>query len=508
MKKTIISVTCVLLCLIMALSGCTFSDNNSQNLSSENLSSKKLSQKLSDGSWLNASWESELMVNDYTDGLGFVFKPIDDESGIAVSLDYQEFPYVINDDIIQMFLYNTDEQKYDHMFNAYFTVIEEGSESAECEALVLSATYEGRIYVDEWDLVGIPDIYLYHIEDTDKTSWLNKLYFDCWSTADTEDKDFYTNGFTFERRHSDLKLSVLNSEEAYLFEFYHEYFEFELDECNARMHRYDVADEKWYFSYLDYGLSEDVDWLKITYEYDSKYSGHYTEGDYVYDENLDALVKKDGSGVILYRVTRFADTDKVQLLSAERAKLLQEAVSQAVADYADWKKAYKEYLETFLEYDSYSNATFSVGYVDGDDIPELFVSLGEDYTDKVEILILNNGIIRKLDELGNYGTVSYIEHEGRIILDDSHQGISTCEVYKMYNGYIDIEWSGLACTANQIDGIGSATYYSGEEEVSESEYEKLLNQYRPEDKLKTSRLENGERGYALTAENLKMTFEN
>lgn len=504
MKKTIKSVTCVLLCLIMTMSGCTFSDNNSQNLSSENLSSKKLSQKLSDGSWIDDSWSSEVMVGEGTDGLGFVFKPIDEESGIAVSLDGREFPYHVKDDLIQMFYYNSEYKKYDHMFNAYFT--EEYYESEKCEVLVLSATDEGCRYIDEYGAEEVPSLWLYHIEDTDGTNFLNKLYFDCWSTEDIADKTLYTNGFAPDRSLYDLMLIASSQNKEWnLLEFYHTAFEFdiEVDEHNARILRCEQENEKIYYAYMDYGLSDELDGLKITYAEDSKYSGHYTEGEYVYDKDLDALVKKDDSSVVFYRVTRFADTDKVQQLSEEKMKLLQPMVSQAAADYADWKKVYKEYLEPFLEYDSYSNATFSVGYVDNDDIPELFVSLGEDYISQVEVFTICNGILRKLDKVGIYGYISYVEREGFIVVEDSRQGVSTCEVFEMGDGHIGSLWSGMVDKENPA---GHIIYYSGGEEVSKSEYEEWFNEYHPEDKLKTSRLENGERGYALTAENLDMFF--
>ncbi len=326
MKKIIITVLCAALAISGAAVAAVFM-----------LTGDKTESMLEDGCWIS---DASYMLDDVEDyGLGFVFKPYDKESGVAVSLDREEFPYVIRDGVIMMFRYNVDDGYYDHMFNARIEKPE--AQYMEGYYLILTPAEAGCDYINVWPPEQASDIYLRHIERNSDTDFTIKCYFDYWSSAQN-DKTRYTNGFSrggFTANGAEYKafreelLSI--DRNIVLYEFLNQTVEFDDSYGNMKGFYYDMYDEKWYYTPGSLSHYDESDAMNISFAHTGVLSSTGCEGEYEYDASLDALVKSDSSNAAFYRVTSFSDNDIVQPLSAEQQMMLDEAIARAELSAAD-----------------------------------------------------------------------------------------------------------------------------------------------------------------------------
>jgi len=500
MKKVIIAAICILLCTGIAVGAVLLSDNAFPLRGIGHTS--EISEKLSDGCWLDYS--SEFQIDELSGGIGFVFKPLDNNSGIAVSMNHEEFPYVINDDIIQLFYYNSEDEKYDLMFNAYFSRIEDLGDNAE--VLKLTATEAGNCYVDAFTLnEEFHDICLTHIEGTNENKHRIRMLFDYWSNFKNDFKNDYTNGFISTNTFKLMRQQLSNQgSEATLVKFLQATYDFGLDDyANAVFYTYDSDEEKWYYNLMSYYAAAEGE-LVDPYPYgfsfgvEQKLNGSIFESIYEYSDLEDAFISDNG--LVFYRITSFSETELVSPLSDERKALLDEAVVAASTQLTDWKTAYAEFLTDKLDMDYVQYASFSLGYIDGDDIPELLFASDSSHVSQVEILTLHNGVLRTLGEYGSSGMVSYLEKESLICSYGMWQGNSNYEVYEIVDDHSIEIWNGE-------DNEGSAydesvlSYYSNGQQVSKSEYSKHVEKYFDSAKLKTHGGSNSI-SYDLTQENI------
>ncbi|MBQ3499502.1 MAG: hypothetical protein IJA87_10300 [Clostridia bacterium] len=493
MKKFII----IALCAVLAVSGVAAAVVLSAN-------GDKTSSLLEDGCWMS---DATYMLDDVEDyGVGFVFKPFDKESGIAVSLDREEFPYVVRDGVVMMFRYNSDDECYDHMFNGRIEKLE-GQDMVGYH-LILTPTKAGCDYINEWPPEETNEVYLRHIERNSDTDFTIKCYFDYWSTAQNG-KTRYTNGFSSEgftangAKYKDFRQELYSLDRnIVIYEFFNHSVEFDDSYGNMKGFYYDTYDEKWYYTPGVLSHYDESDAMNISFAHTGVLSSTGCEGEYEYDASLDALVKSDSSNAAFYRVTSFSDNDIVQPLSAEQQMMLDEAITKAELSTTDWQAAYKGYLEQRLEYDNPDYASFSLGYIDDDDIPELLYASDSSHASTVKVFTLYNGVLRSLGEFGSSGTVSYIERNGLICSSGMWQGNSVYAAYSIFGGRVDCIWQGE-------DNLGSAydesvkIFYSNGEVVSESEYMNMVNKYFDENKL----MVHHENSYSLTRDNIANTIQ-
>lgn len=104
----------------------------------------------------------------------------------------------------------------------------------------------------------------------------------------------------------------------------------------------------------------------------------------------------------------------------------------AVAANAAWKQAYINTVKSA----SGTSVRFELGYVDNDNIPELFVSTDKSHGAAVTIYTFVNGKVVKLCDTGSYGAVQFIERKGYICGYSIAFGAIDTVVHKLENGKV------------------------------------------------------------------------
>ncbi|MCM1057569.1 MAG: hypothetical protein NC517_08180 [Firmicutes bacterium] len=146
----------------------------------------------------------------------------------------------------------------------------------------------------------------------------------------------------------------------------------------------------------------------------------------------------------------------------------------------EWQQAYLAYLET----DEYADAwTYSLIYVDDDDIPELVIDTGFE-AGGLEILTFHDHVLNVWQSARL--NVTYIERGNLICNSDGNMGHYYDEIYTIRDGewvYVDGGTWGDGPTGIQLDENGDFIYvynWSGED-VSEEDYLAHLNTVYPEE---------------------------
>lgn len=104
----------------------------------------------------------------------------------------------------------------------------------------------------------------------------------------------------------------------------------------------------------------------------------------------------------------------------------------AVAANAAWKQAYINTVKSA----SGTSVRFELGYVDNDNIPELFVSNDKSHSAAVTVYTFVNGKVVKLCDTGSYGAVQFIERKGYICGYSISFGTIDTVVHKLENGKV------------------------------------------------------------------------
>lgn len=107
-----------------------------------------------------------------------------------------------------------------------------------------------------------------------------------------------------------------------------------------------------------------------------------------------------------------------------------EAVPTTVsAANAKWKQAYIDIVKA----SDGPAVRFELGYVDDDDIPELFVSGAETHVASAKVYTYSGGKAVELCDTGSYGSAQYIEREGYIGGYYMGMGALATKVYRLEN---------------------------------------------------------------------------
>lgn len=152
------------------------------------------------------------------------------------------------------------------------------------------------------------------------------------------------------------------------------------------------------------------------------------------------------------------------------------AAAEAAYDMKDWEKAYAEYLEGFAEGKNVGRFTYSLIYVNDDDIPELVIDSGVEAGGCL-ILTYHNGEIDELQtaRLNYY----YIERQNLINNSDGHMGYYYDYIYAIKNGkWIGVargEWTEEWEEIDDEEYVFKYTYIWNDKEVDEDVYTKKLN---------------------------------
>lgn len=137
---------------------------------------------------------------------------------------------------------------------------------------------------------------------------------------------------------------------------------------------------------------------------------------------------------------------------------------------SDWKKAYLKYLESAKE----SYGAYALVYIDGDDIPELYLN-GDSEATGDAVCTYKNGKVIDLQLRRTWGG-SYIPGSGQIMNVNGNMGYYTTDIYKLTGSGFVCVWSGLEeqefipSENDDEEGTFISTYSIGDQIVSETEY--------------------------------------
>ena len=144
----------------------------------------------------------------------------------------------------------------------------------------------------------------------------------------------------------------------------------------------------------------------------------------------------------------------------------EEPATEAPKEDESWKEAYIDYLKNKGDL---SNYEFALVYVDEDDIPELFVHSKQNMMQSTLCWVADGTLCSKDIEASN---LSYYEKENLLYTSVVHTGVQSEFVYQINNTELSTVHSGMASRVIQ----GQEKFRWDDEEVSEEEYDKLLNQ--------------------------------
>ncbi len=142
----------------------------------------------------------------------------------------------------------------------------------------------------------------------------------------------------------------------------------------------------------------------------------------------------------------------------------------ATPQLQDWKPAYLEFLENAKDY----HVGFALVYIDGDDIPELYLNGDCEATGDALCTYKNGRVIE--EPLSRTWGGSYIPGSGLVKNTNGNMGYYTTDIYSLTDtGFVNI-WSGLEVQeiippANEDEEPTMAISFSiGDQTVSEEEY--------------------------------------
>ena len=148
-------------------------------------------------------------------------------------------------------------------------------------------------------------------------------------------------------------------------------------------------------------------------------------------------------------------------------------VTDTIAPATSYEQAYLDFLKEKNE----THRSFALVYVDGDDIPELYLK-GVSEAEGDMVCSFKNGKV-VCQQLGRTGGGSYIPKGGKIINQNGHMGMYYDNVYKLDgNGFSELLNAHYTETYEHIGNeeyITHRKYFISGSEVSEAEYNAAIN---------------------------------
>ncbi len=138
----------------------------------------------------------------------------------------------------------------------------------------------------------------------------------------------------------------------------------------------------------------------------------------------------------------------------------------------EWKTAYLN----FLEQEKDSHRSYALVYVDGDDIPELYLSGNSEATGDSICAYKNGAVIEQ--QLNRIGGGWYIEKSGNVINQNGNMGHIYTHVYKLNENGFALTFEALS--VERVEVLENDEYklhyeYSiGDKSVNESEYNSAI----------------------------------
>ncbi len=143
---------------------------------------------------------------------------------------------------------------------------------------------------------------------------------------------------------------------------------------------------------------------------------------------------------------------------------------------SEWIDAYAAFLSSRTQKPKYGKNCFSLIYIDGDAIPELFIhNTAANHHQGAELYTYYNGQVVELGEFGNCGGFNYLEKQNRLYWFDSGMGLSLWAFYQIADGKA-VKLNYYESTERYENGyVASTTYSQNEAALSEAEYNSRLD---------------------------------
>ncbi len=149
--------------------------------------------------------------------------------------------------------------------------------------------------------------------------------------------------------------------------------------------------------------------------------------------------------------------------------------NQKAPEENTWKSSYVELLRTVKRDETY---VFALGFVDDDDIPELFISKGGSHPCGVEVYTYYNNKTVFLCSGGEFGYIKFIEHSGYICGSYTGMGHFYADVYKMSNGKAELLYTASDNSGADPEARGIELERKiNNSDVSEKEMNEFTNKY-------------------------------
>lgn len=195
-----------------------------------------------------------------------------------------------------------------------------------------------------------------------------------------------------------------------------------------------------------------------------------------FDSSL-ALFQKENKFVEAYEYYNIAD-DIAQELS-----MLLGLTAEEETEPQEWADAYKEFIESFrpqkgeVNDSRTDNGHFQLGYVNDDDIPELFIATGSSHSNSVLVCTYYNHKVCQLGYFGSNGTFSYRERAN--IIHDFYGGMGNAyTAYYRFERGTAVKIESLEMTERQEDDRTFAYDYSyNNQNITKEEYEKYEKKF-------------------------------
>lgn len=185
------------------------------------------------------------------------------------------------------------------------------------------------------------------------------------------------------------------------------------------------------------------------------------------------------SGMSTFQYAHTESSDELYNGNGGMARIIRNISNAPLTQYG-WKKEYQSVLDHYEKYQNSAEMSWNIHDLDGDGIPELFVSTGQTHISGVQIFYYEDDKVKavsndgEFEQVGKYGEVRVCTDEHLLGTSDINQGIS----YTVLQKYEDHSLTIIQrITSNEgAAGKENATYTINDVTVSEEEYNKAIEE--------------------------------
>lgn len=200
---------------------------------------------------------------------------------------------------------------------------------------------------------------------------------------------------------------------------------------------------------------------------------------------------------------KFKKVDLTEENEPEETKEKTEEVSREAI--ADCRNSYSDFLRDYTR-GSDSDPRFQLGYINEDDIPELFIIDGSSHFNSVGVYTFGNNEVVHVGDFGSYGCMSYASGENRFESFNSGMGATYITYYSLNAGKAEVLYDFYAYEDFDSEGrpLGMAECSVNGVRVSEEEYNKELEKAKAEIDSKLNITIDYNQAFEINEENIEV----